>query len=137
MFDANELLAREEFVHGDCLWQGARFTAFEVVGDRVVLQPHAAIDLSDRTDVFALFTVRLDGATYVGGEASSHGSCGFFCKRVGARLEWIVISTTSEPFVDVEVVGMRQRFRARLGDVWVVEGDALDGIRIERAPLRA
>lgn len=137
MLDADELLAREEFIRADCLWQDGRVTAFELVGDRVVPAPHAALDLSDRTDVFALFDVHVGGAAYVGGEASSHGSCGFFCKRVGGRLAWMVMSTTSEPFVDVEVAATRQRFRTRLGDAWVVDGDALDDIRIERAPGRA
>jgi hypothetical protein len=133
VLDASEMLARWEFVYADCIWRDGRFIAFEIVGDRVVLDPQAAVDLSNSTDVFPNFTVDIDGATYVGGEASSHGSCGFFFKRVGERLDWMVVSTLSEPFVGVEREGSRLRFRTQLGDRWIVDGDSLDRITIERA----
>jgi len=134
---ARELLAQWEFVHADCVWRDGRFTAFEIVGDRLVLDPQTPVDTSNLTDVFPNFTVDFSGATYVGGEASSHGSCGFFFKRIGERLEWMLFSTTSEPFVGVEVDGARLRFRTQLGDVWIVDGDSLDRILIERTASRA
>jgi hypothetical protein len=126
------MLAREQFVCADCVWAAGRFVAFRVVGDAVVLDESIPLDRGDLTDVFTTFSHEADGAIYGGGEAAAHGSCGFFFKRTGARLDWALMSLASDPFVGVETAPGQVRFRSRCGDEWIVEHDDPAHTRIVR-----
>jgi hypothetical protein len=130
--DANEMLAREQFVCADCVWIDGRLVAFRIVDDAVVLDASIPVDRDDLTHVFAKFFRQVDGATYGGGEASAHGSCGFFFKRTGQGLDWALMSLASDPFIGVQAAPGQLRFRSQSGDEWVVEHDDPARTRIVR-----
>lgn len=137
MLDADEMLRREEFVGENCVWLGHRFIAYRIVDDVLVLDEALPLDTDHIADACALFCEQLDGDTYGGGESASHGSYGFFFKRSAKGLDWALFSRGSDPFVGVEVTPSEARFRSQSGDVWIVERDEVNRIRIERRPSLA
>jgi hypothetical protein len=131
--NASELLRGETFVHADCPWLGDRFVPFHVAAGKVVVEEQGTVDVDDLTDAFTTFELHAGDATYGGGEASSHGSCGFFFKRRRDRIEWAVMSLESEPFIGAEMSSDTVSFRTQSGDTWVVHEDSPARIRIVRA----
>jgi len=129
--DANEMLAAEQFVYADCYWQDGRFVPYRLEGGRLVIDEDAGLDTADRTDVFPCFATQVGDATCGGGETSAHGSCGFFFLRRGARLEWVVMSLESDPFVEVEAIPDGLVFRSRSGQRWIVGPDGPASLRVE------
>ncbi|MGN6525259.1 MAG: hypothetical protein ACTHL8_02620 [Burkholderiaceae bacterium] len=130
--DADEMLRREEFVDEDCVWLGHRFIAYRIVDDVLVLDGALPLDADHIADACALFREQVGGDTYGGGESASHGSYGFFFKRSAKGLDWALFSRRSDPFVGVELTPSEARFRSQLGDVWIVERDEVNRVRIER-----
>jgi len=129
--DVDELLNNEEFFNVDCLVIGqSQPVAYTVTENRIVVDSHAICDETDLTSVFQKFAKTINGVTYAGGEAASHGSYGFFCRRTGKKLDWALMSTQSNPFVDVSVDEGDVRFVSSSGQVWIVENDRLSDVRI-------
>ena len=132
--DAADLIEREQFFYANCLVIGpAEILGSELINNKIEMDRAAQIDTSDLTEVFGNFQSEIDGAVYSGGEATAHGSCGFFCKKTEGRLDWALMSLDSEPFVDVECSGGDIRFLSGSGSVWVVEGGDITRIHIEPA----
>ena len=125
----------DEFVYANCVWLGDRFVACRIVGDRVVLDDRVAVDVDDRADACTLFVDEVDGVSYGGGESTAHGSCGFFFKKTGHRLDWALFSLESDPFVGVEIAPGQVRFISQSRDAWVVEQDDVGCARIVRAVM--
>ncbi|OMG69375.1 hypothetical protein [Burkholderia ubonensis] len=129
----SDLIRRERFYYADCIALGhARVIGYTVAGSRLHLNAATRIDESDLTDIVETFSIEIAGATYAGGEGVAHGSCGFFYKRTGDRLNWAVMSTESDPFFAARRVDGGIAFLSRGGDEWVVPGDDVASLRIDR-----
>lgn len=131
--DADALFNGEEFVYADCIaLDQSTLVGYRVAGDRLEISRDVPIDESDLTGVFQNFSVEIDGATYAGGEVAAHGSGGFFYKKVGAHIDWAVMSLEAGPFVGVERCNDEVRFLTDTGSRWVVKSDDLTSITIQR-----
>lgn len=129
--DVNKLLNNEEFFDFDCIVRShSRPVAYTVVENRIQVDCHAIVDETDLTSVFQNFSKVIDGVTYAGGEAASHGSYGFFYKRTGDTLDWALMSTDSNPFVDVSVDGNNVHFVSSSGQIWMVKIDNPSDVQI-------
>ncbi|OWJ61386.1 hypothetical protein [Inquilinus limosus] len=132
---ADDLVRREEFFYADCvLTPDSRIIGFSVSDGAFVIGEDLSTDDLDTTDIFGNFRIEIDGALYVGGEASAHGSCGFFYKMTGGHVDWALISLESEPFVGVERCDGGVRFLAASGAAWIVRGDDVTRIHIQPGP---
>lgn len=109
----------------------SRIFGFSVSDGKFVIGEELSEGALDTTDIFANFSIEIDGALYVGGEASAHGSCGFFYRMTGGRLDWALMSLESEPFVGVERCEGGVRFLAASGAAWIVRGDDVTRIQIQ------
>ncbi|MBW8724510.1 MAG: hypothetical protein JF625_05050 [Inquilinus limosus] len=133
---ADDLVRREELFYEDCVvLADSRIIGFRVSDGEFVLGEELPEDALDTTDIFANFSIEIDGALYVGGEAAAHGSCGFFYKMTGGRLDWALMSLESEPFVGVERCDGGVRFLAASGAAWIVRGDDVTRIQIQAESL--
>jgi len=130
MTAADEMLHSGRFVHADCMWVRERFVAYRLEQQVIVPEPDAVVDAEDLTDVFPLFTVHDGDATYGGGEAAAHGSCGFFFRRSASGLDWALMSLDSEPFVGVELERDRAIFRSRSAASWIVDLACPTNVRV-------
>ncbi len=128
-----DLIRDESLFQADCIaFSRTRVTGYTVAGSRLDLDEAIEIDVSEVTDAFERFSIEIDGVTYAGGEGASHGSYGFFYKRTGHRVDWIVMSTTSDPFVAGRRAGGAIAFMTQAGHEWVVSGDDVANLRIDR-----
>ena len=110
---------------------------YKIRNGSVEIDDAIVVDESDLTFIFENFSVKIGDSTYSGGEAASHGSCGFFCKRTGGLLDWIVMSTESNPFTSVEVNEDSVRFGTSSGYIWTIPNDNIGAIHIEKEELAA
>ncbi|NHZ42968.1 hypothetical protein [Massilia aquatica] len=134
----NTLIDQEHFYYADCVaTNSSRVMGYKIRNDKVEIDDAIVVDESDLTLIFENFSVKIGNSTYSGGEAASHGSCGFFCKRTGGLLDWIVMSTESNPFTSVEVNEDGVRFRTSSGLIWTVPNDNIGAIHIEKEELAA
>ena len=130
----SDLIRREQFFHSDCIAVNSfGIMGYKFTNGQFEIEPDVSIDESDLTDILQNFSVEIDGASYVGGEASAHGSCGFFYKMTGDSLSWALMSLESNPFIGVEVHGGSARFLSSSGVTWVVPSDDLKMLYIEKA----
>ncbi|UOD30907.1 hypothetical protein INH39_04000 [Massilia violaceinigra] len=134
----NALIDQEHFYYADCMaTNSSRVMGYRIRNDKVEIDDAIVVDESDLTLIFENFSVKIGNSTYSGGEAASHGSCGFFCKRTGGLLDWIVMSTESNPFTSVEVNEDGVRFGTSSGLIWTVPNDNIGAIHIEKEELAA
>jgi hypothetical protein len=104
---------------------------YKIVEGRLDIDGSARVDDGNLTDIYQNFSVDMADSTYVGGEASAHGSCGFFYKRTGNILNWALMSLDSNPFVSVEEIDNGVAFISNTGHRWIVHGDHIEDLRIE------
>jgi hypothetical protein len=128
----SDLFDRELFYCADCVLNGQ----LEVIGYRLIKgQPRIdrsiQVGRGDLTDVFLNFSVEIDRATYAGGEASAHGSCGFFYKKTAGRLIWAAMSMESSPFISVDIFCNRVAFLSSTGHKWVVNENDIFSLHVE------
>jgi|GEM_PF-6326056 len=136
----NDLIRQEEFFYANCIVRSGVLSAYRIEGDRIegdriVLDDMIDIDRTDITGIFQNFVVDVDGATYIGGEADAHGSCGFFLKRSGDKLDWLLMSRDSNPFVRVEMHHGDVSFVSSSGQVWRVGNDDISQVHISHTSL--
>lgn len=127
----HDILLREQFFCADCIVIGKS----DVIGYRIKDgQPEVdrsiRIAEDDLTDVFQNFSVNIAGSVYVGGEASAHGSCGFFYKKTNDVLDWALMSLDSEPFVSLEKIHDGVAFVSSSGRKWLVCGNNIENVKI-------
>lgn len=131
--DASELLRREEFVYANCfLVRNSTFVSYRLDQDRVVIDRVAYFDPSNLTSVFNNFSCQIGDSTFAGGEAAGHGSGGYFYRKTGDRVAWVVMSIDSGPFVDVDVFGGDVVFLSAEGTRWIVRNGDVTSIYIQR-----
>ncbi|MCR4465338.1 hypothetical protein [Burkholderia sp. SCN-KJ] len=126
-----DMLLGERFLYADCVVNGK----YDVVGYRIrdgqpEMDRSIRVAEYDLTDVFKNFTADVAGSLYVGGEASAHGSCGFFYKITNDVLDWALMSLDSESFVSVEKIHGGVAFVSSAGRKWVVCGDNIENVKI-------
>jgi hypothetical protein len=122
--DVNDLIRQEEFFYADCIAiDHLRIVGYNIKDCEIEIDENIPINRSDLTNIFQNFSVEVDGSNYVGGEASAHGSCGFFYKKTGDFLNWALMSLDSDPFISVEVCRGSVRFLSSSGVTWVVPDD--------------
>jgi hypothetical protein len=127
-----ELLCREQFFYADCIVAGqSDVIGYRISNGKLEADLCVCIEKDDLTDIFQNFTTNIAGSTYVGGEASAHGSCGFFYKKTGDILNWALMSLDSEPFVSVEKIQDGIAFVSSSGHRWVVLGDNIKDVHID------
>ncbi|MCY0911389.1 hypothetical protein [Massilia antarctica] len=132
--DVKKLIARGEFFYADCIAiNSSQIVGYEIKNHKIEIDHQIPVDISDLTDIFPNFSVEMGESTYVGGEAASHGSCGFFYKKTQDVLNWALISTESNPFINVEVHQESIRFLTSSGFTWIVPGDNIKAVYIERS----
>lgn len=128
-----DLIRSESFFYADCIaLSRTRVIGYTIAGARLALDDLIGIDESDVTDAFERFSIEIDGAIYAGGEGASHGSYGFFYKRTGNHVDWVVMSTTLDPFVAARRTDGAIAFVTQAGDAWVVSADDVVNLRIDR-----
>lgn len=133
-----DLIRSESLFYADCIaLSRTRVIGYTIAGARLALDDTIGVEESDVTDAFERFSVEIDGATYAGGEGTSHGSYGFFYKRTGNDVDWVVMSTTSDPFVAARHTDSGIAFVTQAGDAWVLSADDVANLRIVRGqPVR-
>ncbi|NHZ94276.1 hypothetical protein [Massilia sp. CCM 8734] len=130
--DVKKLIDQEEFFYADCIAiNSCELIGFEIKGNRIEFDHKIVIDMSDLTYIFNNFSVDIAGSIYAGGEGASHGSCGFFYKKTHDYLDWILISTESNPFTSVEIKNNDARFSTSSGATWVVPNNNIKAVYIE------
>lgn len=131
--DANDLIKNEEFFCADCVVIGSESVrGYTLENNKIKVDKSIIVDENDMTDIFQNFSVESNGVCYAGGEASAHGSCGFFFKRTGDRLDWALMSQESNPFVGVNIEHDRVSFVSTSGAKWVVHRDDIANVMIEK-----
>ncbi|NHZ32464.1 hypothetical protein [Massilia rubra] len=131
-----ELIDHGNFYYADCIaTDSSRVMGYRIDSDKIELDDSIIVDESELTSIFQNFSVEIGNSTYSGGEAAAHGSCGFFCKRIGGLLDWILVSTESNPFISVELHKECVRFRTSSGFIWVVPNDKIESVYIENDKL--
>ncbi|WP_443191651.1 hypothetical protein [Pseudomonas indica] len=131
--DANELLAQEQFFYANCIVVGGSSPiGYRLEESKVVVDKDIEVDQSDLTSVFQNFSVQVGDATFAGGEAAAHGSCGYFYKQAGDRIVWILMTVDGGPFVEGEVFNGDVTFVTSDGARWIVSNDDVMSIRIKR-----
>ncbi|WP_334002716.1 hypothetical protein [Burkholderia cepacia] len=126
-----DMLLGERFFCADCIVNGKS----DVIGYRIKdgqpeMDRSIRVAEDDLTDVFKNFATDIEGSLYVGGEASAHGSCGFFYKITNGVLDWALMSLDSEPFVSVEKIHGGVAFVSSADRKWVVCGDNIENVKI-------
>lgn len=130
--DVNDLVRQEEFFYADCIAIGhLQIAGYKIINNQIEIDNNIFIDEIDLTNIFQNFSIEIDGVNYVGGEASAHGSCGFFYKKTGNSLNWALMSLKSNPFIQVEICPERVRFFSSSGLIWVVPNDDIKKVYIE------
>lgn len=78
-----EILYRERFFCADCIAiNQSDVIGYKIRNGRPEIDRLIHIKMDNLTDIFQNFSTDIAGSTYVGGEASAHGSCGFFTKKL-------------------------------------------------------
>ncbi|NHZ93888.1 hypothetical protein F2P45_33560 [Massilia sp. CCM 8733] len=130
--DVKKLIDQEEFFYADCIAiNSCELIGFEINGNKIEFNNKVIVDTSDLTYIFKNFSVDIAGSTYAGGEGASHGSCGFFYKKTDGYLDWILISTESNPFVRVEIIDNDARFSTSSGATWIIPNNNIQAVYIE------
>jgi hypothetical protein len=125
------LLYREQFFYADCIVTSqSDVIGYKIINGQPEVDWSVRVEKDELTDIFQNFSTNIAGSTYVGGEASAHGSCGFFYKKTGDVLNWALMSLDSEPFVSVEEIQGGIAFISSAGHKWVVLGDNIEGVHI-------
>ena len=128
-----DLLKNEEFFNDNCVVIGdSKATGYKWLDDRIVLDENIIIDEMKLTSVFEEFSIEINGSIYAGGDASSHGSCGFFYKKTNERLDWALMTLEFGPFIGVEHQKGKIVFLTSSDKKWIVEKDDLTCSYIER-----
>ena len=131
--DTSGLIGDEEFFYANCiLLKSGEVLGYSPKNGRIEIDPGVSFDGSDLTDLMQMFRVDVDGSSYVGGEGSAHGSCGFFYKKTGDGVDWALISQESNPFIGVEFEGSKARFLSSSGAEWVVPEDDITRVYTEK-----
>lgn len=113
-----ELLCRKQFFYTDCIVAGqSDVIGYRISNGKLEADWSVCIERDDLADIFHNSSTNIAGSTYVGGEASAHGSCGFF-KKTGDILNWALMSLDSEPFVSVEKIQDGIAFVSSAGHRW-------------------
>jgi hypothetical protein len=124
-------LYREQFFYADCIVTSqSDVIGYKIINGQPEVDWSVRVEKDELTDIFQNFSTNIAGSTYVGGEASAHGSCGFFYKKTGDVLNWALMSLDSEPFVSVEEIQGGIAFISSAGHKWVVLGDNIEGVHI-------
>jgi hypothetical protein len=125
------LLYREQFFYADCIVTSqSDVIGYKIINGQPEVDWSVRVEKDELTDIFQNFSTNIAGSTYVGGEASAHGSCGFFYKKTGDVLNWALMSLDSEPFVSFEEIQGGIAFISSAGHKWVVLGDNIEGVHI-------
>lgn len=128
-----DVLNREEFFYADCICiDNEKPVKFEIRDNRVLIHEDIPIGELEIADIFQRFLSNIDGVSYGGGESSAHGSCGYFYKKTGEVLNWILMCLDSDPFVSVEKREDVVCFLSASGVVWAVPNDQIKQTRLER-----
>ncbi|MDE9430801.1 hypothetical protein [Xenorhabdus bovienii] len=131
MLDVDELVSREEFYSSDCIFiKGSGLFGYRLENNNFIFDSEIHIDEDNLTDIFANFSSEYNDAVYVGGEASSHGSCGFFYKKKNECIDWLLMSSESDPFVNVIFDKGSISFLSSSGYAWVVSNDDILSVKI-------
>lgn len=128
-----KFIDQEELFHANCLViSNSRIATYEIVDGKLEIGPDLDIGNLELTDIHQNFSREIEGSRYVGGEASAHGSCGFFYKKTGESLDWALMSLESDPFVDVELSPHGVTFTSSSGSRWAIADDDIASLRIEQ-----
>lgn len=129
--DANDLIRAGEFIYGNFLVMGnSEFLGFNLNENGIDINENPNIDESRKTDIFENFSIEIGGSIYSGGEASAHGSCGFFYKKTGNNLDWFLMALESNPFIGVEKKENGVRFLSSSGFEWIIKNDNIVSVKI-------
>lgn len=135
--DVDNLIRQDNLLFDDCVVVGnSKVIGFSRIDKRIVIDETIVIDASDLSDIDYLFSQEIDGSNYAGGEASDHGSYGFFFKKTGDVLDWALMSTGSNPFCQVEVGSGSVRFLSTSGEAWIVPDNDITKVFVEAGSLR-
>ncbi|WP_175722023.1 hypothetical protein [Burkholderia anthina] len=127
----HDILLAERFFCADCVVIGkSGVVGYRIKDGQPEMDRSIRVAEDDLTDVFQNFAVTVAGSIYVGGEASAHGSCGFFYKKTNDVLDWALMSLDSEPFVSLEKIRDGVAFVSSSGRKWVVRGDNIEDVEI-------
>ena len=135
LVDVRDILEKGEFFYADCIvTDQSEVLSYMVMNSRIETDRIAEIDINVTTSIFQNFSVSIEDSVYVGGEAAAHGSCGFFYKKTGDVLNWFLMSTESDPFVSVDIIGNDVVFLSESGCKWFVCGGNIKSVVI-KAPI--
>ena len=125
------MIRNEEFYYSDCVIAGSSpVAAYEFCGDRISITEGNPVDEDDLTLIFQRFSIDVGNSSYVGGEASAHGSCGFFYKMTGDSLNYALMTLEQGPFVAVDLSDGVAVFLSEQGSRWIVRGDDIINVQV-------
>ena len=130
--DVNKLISEEKFFYADCvIIDDDSIIEFKVKKGSIELLNGLSPSELETTDIFNRFILDYKGSTYCAGEAAAHGSCGFFYKKTGNILDWALVSTESEPFIEIIISNRLLNFRSQSGATWIVSNDDIRNLIIQ------
>jgi hypothetical protein len=130
------LLDHGEFYYANCIVFGrADVVAYQIRNHKIEIERITNIDANSITDLGYMFSTMIEDSMYAGGEGTAHGSFGFFYKKTGADLDWLLTSTISNPFVAVHKNSDDIEFLSSSGQKWIVHGGDIGNVTISKYEL--